>query len=383
MRLLFFTVLLYVSTLSIAQKQYFAVGYIIKADSALQAGYVVEQDSLPSNAMYFKDSVNSTPTRYEPNQILGYGFYKGKSYMSFRTSERVDLFFEKLNDGRAVFYRALSIYLVKRDNKRPVQLPKSGYIETLNAILGDCPIAVSKLQKLKLQAKYLRELAEEYNACLASSDPKTFKGANYVEARIALTGGLTTTTVSFDKNADFPQLSKVSTSNLMPVSIGVQTWLRLPNRLPKIALRTGIIFEPRQFNIVSNVTNFYQVKFSYKAFNVPFAIHYWLGKSNEKRYYATTGILITFVSGFTSSSVVDTRANGVVFIDETIPMISHSISPQFLLGVGRWFSLGGKERIAFDARYSIGQCTFSANEASSVITAKQSSFTLNLGYIFK
>ncbi len=362
-------------------KRIFSVGYIIRPDSVLKAGYLEELDSLPSNAMYFKDSINSSPKRFEPNQILGYGFYKGKSYMSFRTSDRVYLFFEKLNDGNLAFYKALSLYLVKKGNNRPIQLPKAGYREALANVVSDCPSTNSKLQHLKLQPKKLRELAATYNECIASGDPQNFKDINYVEIQIAIVGGWTNSTTTFDKNNNYPALTSKKLTNSTPVSGGVQFWFSIPYLSKQLSLRTGVLFAPIRANAVSQVSPIAQVQVSYNKFDMPVAIHFWTDPS--KTFYLTSGVVFSAATNLSSTSMTDTQKGSTIYIDNGVPVTSVTLGPQLLIGAGNFFKYKGKSKFLLEMRYVTGQNGFTTSGIPSKINATQSGISITTGYFFR
>lgn len=166
-----------ITTNSICQEN----GYIITKENEFKGG-IVKFTNSKSNSVSFSDSINGKFKIYSSDELLEYGFHKGRRFIS-RTVTYVKkgkvftqrLFLELLVTGKINFYRVRhetnSYYFIQKEGNRLVPLngdpdkASETYRGAINHYMSDCEAIQDALALSRLSKPYLTTLTERYNRC--------------------------------------------------------------------------------------------------------------------------------------------------------------------------------------------------------------------------
>ncbi len=359
----------------------FSVGYLIKKDGTAKAGYILEMDSLPSNICYFKDSLHTPIQKLTPDQINGYGFIRGRTFISHKTSNDASLFFETLDTQNPKLFKALNVYLIQDSSRKFHELTRSNYKRVLGRILADCPYASTRISLTKFTTISIRDILEEYRAC-KESPSEYFSGIYQVKVRVGLFVGFSGTTTQPSNSNDITQFSKVSVSNSAPYVAGAIALANFAHRAPRWAFRTGISYVPQKYAAVrSSSGGGAEDDVSFTELQVPVGLQFRAGEVDRKHFFIRAGIFVPFVTNLKSSSISDTYSGNTVYIQDGLKVTSISNAPGLQLGLGYGIPAFKKSRFFFDISYQ-QRAAICGLENANQFNVTFSSFSITGGFIY-
>jgi hypothetical protein len=171
------------------QAQYdFKQGYIVTPSSDTIRG-LIENWGGTKNAhlVQFKKSASAEAIKYEPKDILAYGFTEGKmfesknyqpdsvttslTFMELLQSGKLNFYFCR-NDGRfyvekngGQLYPLFQTEKIIKNNGTSYLQVRKDYVGILNLVMDDCAEIKKKIEQVKLEYNHLQQLIARYNAC--------------------------------------------------------------------------------------------------------------------------------------------------------------------------------------------------------------------------
>jgi len=212
---------------AVAQSNY-RPGYIRKADGSVQQGLLdYRSETRLAQKLRFKPTESSREMVFEPGQLQGYGFDRGKRYethtISTADSAQQSYFLEVLVKGTADLYftnqNGLERYFIQK-GELPLQelvleqkrIETGGkmyrqelklYIGTLTYLFNDCKKVLPQLERTHFEQSELTKVTANYNKCVGPGDENFAKDStSRVKIKIALVAGVNVTKANFTSVSD-------------------------------------------------------------------------------------------------------------------------------------------------------------------------------------
>lgn len=181
-------------------------GYIITKDNEFRGGSIKRTNSR-STSVNFAEIGSDKFRLYSPEELLEYGFHRGKIYTSrivtiVRKDEVITLplFLERTVTGNINLYvvnhESRKYFFLETDGNHLIPLnsnpesSKEAHREALNHYLSDCEAINPYIESSCLSKRYLTTLVERYNACDNRIVPRF---------QVGVYTGLELTTITFPK----------------------------------------------------------------------------------------------------------------------------------------------------------------------------------------
>ena len=257
-----------------------AYSQLIFQDSvAIHGANIIDKGDI-ENAKHCTVMVNNEVQSYTPYQVKEYKFNNDNLYKSFRINidgKFTNYFLERIVEGEQnLYYLALSnkikkFYITENDSLGLIELPESGFRNTLAKYFTNCSTAMSNIVFLKSEKNMLTRFFRNYQTCKKKPLFRTRYG--------------------FDVSGIMTELLKVQATKFtnadykMNMNFGVGFFADIPIELSDFSFHPKIQY--RQINMAStyqNVTLTNDVVINYSALSVPLLVRYTYLKQNLSPY---------------------------------------------------------------------------------------------------
>ncbi|AYB32465.1 outer membrane beta-barrel protein [Chryseolinea soli] len=218
MKLFFALVLSFISLGLYAQD--FKKGFIVTLENDTVPGLLsYREGSKAHRVCSFKASPEQEVVKYEPTQLVGYGFvndtYFSSKFAETKDSTSQQVFLELLVKGRVSLYKYDYFFFMEKEGddhlhkiiRRDMAFERNGlvykqksttYIGVVKTLLNDCQELKGEMENIGFNEQSLARLVEKYNRCMGASlavpkaQKRWFKGgiglvAGVVQSRLHMT----------------------------------------------------------------------------------------------------------------------------------------------------------------------------------------------------
>ncbi|MBO3697870.1 outer membrane beta-barrel protein [Roseivirga sp. E12] len=304
----------------------------LSAQSSWREGYVIELNGDTTNVL-LKNTPNKSrflnvqvkkeesSIRYLPQQLKGYGFYKGKSY----SSELIDsLFIETLVLGEVELYRHRGDFFVRNQSKNTLKLSE-GTIEyageggfkrknkqwkgALFEFLSDCGVVLEEVQSASLNESELTHLIIKYNKCKGSYFKEVKSGIPKLAINYGVSAGIRKSTLKvFNEN----YLAGILNNNYESSDLffGLSASFLFPRLSEKSHFETELRYTASRYtNFVTNsppgsIADQYETIHDIDFIQIPLSLRYYIIR-DKVSFFVQPGIAFSFVTNFSSNILYD------------------------------------------------------------------------------
>jgi|GEM_PF-1867072 len=321
----------------------FREGYLVTHAHDTLTGWVDNRSEFRNaRQCEFKTAPAAEPVRYEPKDILGYGFKMGKMFESRElthgtptpVTERV--FLELLVKGTASLYHfkedgryyvekgahgLIGLYktdkLINFEGKTRI-IEQKQYIGILSLVMNDCPALNKKIRKASLEFKPLVDLVAEYNQCNTTA-PSVKTNRTFIIVKGGMLGGVQRSSVRFSNlESGYNYLN----GPVFPASTSPFGGLYLQTTLPWVTERFSLWWELHhvrtgyaadhtwkvgyEWNPVTRRTVRDEINLSFSALRLPVLVRYTYPRG-KVRPFVQAGAMADYLLGSGSSTVRETE----------------------------------------------------------------------------
>jgi len=294
---------------------------------------------------------------YTPNDILEYGFAKGRTYVSKEIAlngSAKKVFLEKLSMGSTSCYfyqdENAAFYVFENEKIGQVQVPKklagsdkNTFREELLALTSDCKDVSAAVKVVEFRRKYMALLTKRYNDCERKPFPWTKFGvlAGVNISKLNYKSGIGGTYFQqeniYFKNADFTYESGLMAGLFADFPINASNWYVHPE----------VFFTKNTYFSQYDLDEYYvEVEISTASLNLPVLMRYYL-PLNTARPFLSAGILYAYQIKDDFYSLTMPEADGAEY---PAPVVNNQIG--FSAGIGGQFDLNYRFRLYLDARFN-------------------------------
>ncbi len=330
-------------------------GYIIKNNLDSVSGFIkYAPEKKNSKYCMFRSSRKGKPERYSPNDLMSYGIYADKVYVSMLipgSGNESKVFVKVLAKGPLQLYQYRKQFLVKKDSLILLPTPKSVLVETsegkrskndsrykglLNFLISDCKLSADETRYAEI---HLTNLVNNYNLC-KGYEPIYKKPKPAFKANYSLFGGYVQSNLEVTEG-DNIQFNK---SNTMIGGLGID--LSSPRIYDRIFFAIDLSYMKNFYQAYlkhqsgSDITH-YDVTMDFTTIKMPLGLRYnFLKDANTP--YLKAGFILGFVvkSDQKVNEEHQTSYGQVITTTRTEDILNLQKRPK-----GIWMSVGYNRRI--------------------------------------
>ena len=330
-------------------------GYIIRNNLDSVSGFI-EYATEKKNSKYcmFRASRKSKAERFLPNDLMSYGFYADKVYVSMfipGSGSESKAFVKVLAKGPLQLYQHRKQFLVKKDSLILLPTPKSVLVETsdgkrskddsrykglLNFLLSDCKLSADETRYSEI---HLTNLVNNYNRC-KGVEPLYRKPKPAFKANYSLFGGYAQSNLEVTEGGNI-QFNK---SNTVIGGLGID--LSSPRIYDRIFFTMDLSYVRNFYQAYvqhkdgSEITH-YDITMDFTTIKMPVGLRYNFMK-DANTPYIKAGFMIGFVvkSDLKMNEEQQRSYGQVVTTTRTEDILDLQKKPK-----GIWMSVGYNRRI--------------------------------------
>ncbi len=330
--------------------------HYIVTDTATIDSIKIVNNGPAVNSQVCERLILNQPVYYTPDDILEYGFAKGRTYVSKEielNGSAKKVFLEKLHTGTTSGYyyqdENSAFYVFENEMIGQVQVPKklagsdkNTFQEELLALTSDCKDVSDAVRVVEFRRKYMALLAKRYNECERKPFPWTKFGvlAGINLSKLNYKAGIGGTYFKqeniYFKNAEFTYETGLMAGLFADFPVNASNWYVHPE----------VFFTKNTYFSQYEVDEYYaEVEISTASINLPVLMRYYL-PLNSARPYLSTGILYAYQikHDFSAWTI---PGDGTEF---PAPVVKNQLG--FSAGIGGQFDLNHRLRLYLDARFN-------------------------------
>ena len=147
-------------------------GDYIATDTTIKANVNLMSSNEVNNAQYIEVLERGKIIRYYPDDLVGYGFLRGKTYVSRKITlngREVQVFLEELFKGKYKLYyypeQKMTYYFIETQDSALIKLTRDDFRDVIQQNFKDCPSLTFQLPYLKYKSIALVKFLKEYELC--------------------------------------------------------------------------------------------------------------------------------------------------------------------------------------------------------------------------
>lgn len=362
-------------------------GFIIDNNGQYIYGYVRLNPLTYFSVCEFKESLEEKPTTYSPEEIKGYGFIPGDSYISFKTVSNKWIFLLIVKKEKIALYKSGDDLFLQKGDLQIQALPsndKNAISNTLNDVVGDCPYLKKKIKSIEISENSLLELIEQYNQCLELGGDK-YKG----NSQLMIMAGIAPSSLGFyPEEYQVSYLSGDNFNSFKSIAAGAvfsHKFQTLTKQKLSIGAYIGALYvsntyeriystqDPANFNIIyqSDIDIYNQ------GITIPFGLQ--LTHESKLQPYLKIGTVVQPWSNSSSSGSLYTKIGGSdIYYDEPYSITEIKSGPKFQLAIGLSTKAFQNKRLAFELNVAKGKANSTVGAFSVDSDIQQLQFLVGL-----
>lgn len=330
-------------------------GYIIKNNMDSVSGFI-EYATEKKNSKYcmFRASRKSKSEKYAPDDLLSYGFFADKLYVSMLipgSGNESKVFVKVLAKGPLQLYQYRRQFVVRKDSLMLLPTPKSKVVQTsegmkskddsrykglLNFLISDCKLSADETKYTEYD---LTNLVNNYNRCRGFEPLYKKPKANF-KVNYMLFGGYTQSNLEVTVGDHIP----FNTSNTVVGGLGVD--LSSPRIYDRIFFTLDISYVKNFFQAYmqdqsGNEITHYDLALDVTSIKVPFGLRYNFMKDTNTPYIKA-GLMLSFLIKSDVRLNEERQSSGqVITTTKTENVLELQNRPK-----GIWMSVGYNRKIS-------------------------------------
>lgn len=409
LRLAFYLSLFFLALDACIAQSNFHSGYIVTNHSDTLNGLVDNRTETKNGRfIHFKNDSTAEIVKYEPTDLMAYGFDDNKMYKSTKIrsdSSEVMVFMELLvkgtinlyhykDDGR--FYVEKGGHSTKALYQTEIKVMHEGryyikkrkdYLGVLRFLMSDCAATGKSIDRIQLERRQLMELVNNYNECGLNEESFQTKRTFLLIRKGILAGGQTT---KINFIASIPYYAYLANANfstdIQPFG-GVFVNTTFPWITQKVSLQAEAQFakahyysDSERVKLQGTLTIHDEITIDMAYFRFPVFLRYTYPKGKYRPYFQA-GATFDIVTRKDVYMIHEERWRESVYANENYSLVTRKLQSFGMLGGGIAHPILKKLVWFVEARAFIGDSLITPS-VSAIYKARTKVFALQTGFSF-
>lgn len=354
----------------------FRKGYILKSERDTVWGFVNYSHGQHSfRNCTFKESIKGETTRFTPENIIGYGFYDDKTYISkqvqINDNTKQAFFMEVLVKGSFSLLRLYnSFYILKADGDlvklnnytskdqadRQIKTSTANqYYGILNLFMFDCIELREQIQKTRYNEKMLTKIVEFYHDCRELPYISFKKQKPWIKADFGVSAGIQHSTLTFRSPETPWQHMKSEFSKAINPIVGISADLSAPRINEGLSFTTSLLYTAPSYYSYRHIDNGAYIQNDYvsvslHSIKIPAGFRYTFPEKSITPYF-NAGFVSIFNVSSSSDYYSEYRIKDEVWVNEPGALKIKSYQFGYWGGIGIQKTVSPKYSASVEMRY--------------------------------
>lgn len=361
-------------------------GFIIDHNDQYIYGYVRLNPLTYFNVCEFKESLDDESKTFTPEEIKGYGFIPGDSYISFKTDKNDWRFLLLVKKDKITLFRSGEDLFIQKDDDSIQALPSNDNNQLnniLSSAVADCPYLEKRTKSIDATERDILQLIEKYSKCLELGSD-TYKG----NSQFAAMAGINPSGLSFNpEQYQVSYLAGDKFNSIKAIAAGAIFSHKFQSfEKPKLSVGgyLGLMYINNTYQRIFSARDPVNLGVTYQSdieiYNqgITLPIGVQLTYESKLQPYLKVGTIIQTWSKTSSSGSLYTVIGSDIYYDEPYAITEIRSEPKFQFAVGLSTSAFKNKRLLFELNAANGKAISTVGPFSVESEIQQVQFLIGL-----